>query len=105
MAETTSTPASDPVLNMSAPSVLYAKIYEKNKVYLGPRKIDDSPQATFNYGDGKYIMSFHYKKDSKAAERGGNSQSVTNPEDKSKSKGMLNGVPAIDGGGSIVTGD
>ena len=56
----------------------------KNVAYLGPRKFDDPPQATFNYGDGTYVIQFHYTKDGKAAERGGKSSSSTLPEDKNK---------------------
>jgi hypothetical protein len=68
---------------------LTAQIFKgKNSVYLGPRKIDDSPQASFNYGDGKWVMQFHYTKDGKAGERGGSSGSTTNPEDK-KLKAIL----------------
>lgn len=56
----------------------------KNAVYLGPRKVDDSPQAVFHYGDGKYVVQFHYIKDGKANERCGVSSSETLPEDKKK---------------------
>lgn len=82
-------------------AVLYAKIYDKNKVYLGPRKIDDSPQATFNYGDGKWVVQFHYTKDEKAAERGGKSGSCTNPEDK-KDKQKLGDYNSQADGGTAV---
>ena len=61
----------------------------KNVAYLGPRKFDDPPQATFNYGDGTYVIQFHYTKDGKAAERGGNSSSKTIPEDKKEANASL----------------
>ena len=72
--------------------------YKKNKVYIGCRKIDDSPQATFNYGDGKWVMEFKYQKDGKATERGGEKiESKTNAQDKSKSKVKISGeAEAID---------
>ena len=54
----------------------------KDVAYLGPRKTDDSPQATFNYGDGKYVVQFHYIKSDKAAERGGKPCSKTDSNDK-----------------------
>jgi len=56
----------------------------KDAAYLGPRKTDDSPQATFHYGDGKYVVQFHYTKDGKANERCGASTSQVLPEDKEK---------------------
>jgi hypothetical protein len=63
--------------------IMTALPFEGKKVaYLGPRKFDDPPQATFNYGDGTYVIQFHYTKDEKASERGGSSSSKTNPEDK-----------------------
>lgn len=83
-------------------SILTAQIFKgKNSVYLGPRKFDDSPQATFHYGDGKWAMQFHYIKDGKAAERGGSSGSTTNPEDK-KDKQKLGDYNSQADGGTAV---
>ena len=66
--------------------------YKKNKVYIGCRKVDDPPQATFNYGDGKWVMEFKYQKDGKSAERGGGKvESKTNAQDKSKNKAKISG--------------
>jgi hypothetical protein len=45
------------------------------KVYIGPRKLDEAPQATFHY----------YNKSSKATARGGQAVGGANiPQDKSK---------------------
>lgn len=85
--------------------VLYAKIFDKGKVYLGPRKDDAEPSASFHYGDGSYVIQFHYTKSDKAAEKGGRSSSSTTPEDKKDKQYLGNREPSIDGGGSIVTGD
>lgn len=87
------------------PVVFYAETYGKEKkAYLGPRKVDAAPQATFHYGDGKYVVQFHYTKDGKAAERGGASHTTSHAEDNSKYL-LQNGEPIIDGGGSIWMGD
>jgi hypothetical protein len=64
------------------PIIFTADIWKKDTAYLGPRKIDDSPQATFNYGDGKYVIQFHYSKDDKAAERGGETSCQSKADDK-----------------------
>lgn len=83
--EATAVPAQKPVIIADDP-------YKKNKVYIGCRKIDDSPQATFHYGDGKWVMEFKYIKDGKAAERSGNKvESKTNVQDKSKNKAKASG--------------
>ena len=75
---------------MLRPMIFTALPFEGKKVaYLGPRKVDDPPQATFHYGDGSYVIQFHYTQDGKAAERGGQSSSNTIPEDK-KDKQKLN---------------
>lgn len=68
--------------------ILHAKIFDKGKVYLGPRKDDAAPSATFHYGDGSYVIQFHYTKSDKAAEKGGKTGSSTQAEDK-KLKALL----------------
>ena len=41
------------------PKVCYAKIYEKDSIYVGPRKDDQGPSHTFVYGrDDKRIINF-----------------------------------------------
>jgi len=92
-------PGSSGELNKAqAPVIVADDPYNKKKVYIGPRKIDDPPQATFHYGDGKWVMEFKYQKDEKSAERGGNEiKSKTNPQDKSKNKAEISGdAAAID---------
>lgn len=42
------------------PVVMYAEIYEKNQVYVGPRKIDGDSQATFTYGQGQEVTHFSW---------------------------------------------
>lgn len=82
----TTSPPQNPVIVCDQP---YKGV---NSVYIGPRKIDDSPQASFNYGDGKWVMEFHYIKDGKATERGGTQvSSQTNPQDKGDGKEKLSG--------------
>ena len=77
--EVTSTPVSEKIIG-------YADIYSdpssKPKVKVEPRQVDAAPQATFNYGDGTYLIKFSYKQDAKAAERAGAPKSSTNPQDK-----------------------
>lgn len=52
-------------------------------VYIGKRKDDGAVVETFHYGDGKWLISFIYTKDDKAAERAGTSnQGKANTEDK-----------------------
>ena len=72
-----STPTSDSIINASGsgPMKASADIYASTPtVKVGPRKLDAAPQATFNYGDGKWLMVFRYKKDGKATEKGGKQQ-------------------------------
>lgn len=100
--------ASDTALRetMKKVAIITALPFEGKKVaYLGPRKVDDPPQATFHYGDGKWVMQFHYTKDGKANENSGECTSQTQPEDQKDAKYLGKPEPAIDGGGSIVTGD
>jgi hypothetical protein len=62
--------------------IAYADIHGGDKkVKVEKRKLDAAPQATFNYGDGKYLMLFSYKKDGKAAERAGKQQAKNAPDD------------------------
>jgi hypothetical protein len=93
----------------TGPTVVYSELTKPNTVYLGPRKLDDPPQATFNYGDGKYVIKFLYKKDGKVGERAASTGESEYPEDKKDVLKMKyatgNREPSIDGGGSIVTGD
>jgi phage protein D len=42
------------------PIVMYADIWNKGEIYLGPRKMDGPPQATFVYGEGKDLIKFTY---------------------------------------------
>lgn len=43
------------------PMVMYAEIYQKGKVYCGPRKIDSGSQGTFTFGQGdKRVTSFKW---------------------------------------------
>jgi hypothetical protein len=87
--------SSEEVNKAQKPVIVADDPYNKNKVYIGCRKIDDPPQATFNYGDGKWVMEFKYQKDGKAAERGGsNIESKTNAQDKSKNKAKISGEAA-----------
>lgn len=46
-----------------APNVMYAEIFEKNVVYVGPRKLDAPSQKTFEVGDGKHVTSFSWTLD------------------------------------------
>lgn len=91
--------------------VAYGDIYDHPSVYVGPRKDDGPVVATFHYGDGKWVVHFIYKKDSKASERAGaQTKSETNTEDKGGKKtplsykdssGMASPVPP--GGSPIIT--
>lgn len=63
------------------PVVAYSEVYDGKKVYVGPRKDDGAVVETFHYGDGKWVVSFVYSKDSKTSENS-SSQSKTNTEDK-----------------------
>ena len=72
---------------ISPPIIVSAKADQGDgkTVYIGPRKVDEAPQATFHYGDGKWLMSFTYTKSSKATARGGDAHGGANiPQDKSK---------------------
>lgn len=63
------------------PVVAYSEVYDDKKVYVGPRKDDGDVVETFHYGDGKWVVSFAYSKDSKVAENN-TARSKTNCEDK-----------------------
>ena len=100
MSESSSRDGVDPKL-----MVAYGDPFDHPSVYVGPRKDDGPIVETFHYGDGKWMVSFVYKKDSKDAERG-KAVTETNTEDRGGKKSrMAAGEPVIDGGGSIVTGD
>lgn len=66
--------------------VTYADIYQKNKIYMGPRKDNAAVSAEFTYGDGKYLILFHYTKDSKASLRGNATAETHKQEDKGNKK-------------------
>jgi len=53
------------------PMVMYADIWERGKMYLGPRKTDDSPQATFDIRDSRHVVSFEYKVAPQSQRHGG----------------------------------
>lgn len=70
--------------------VAYGDIYDHPSVYVGPRKDDGPVVATFHYGDGKWVVSFVYRKDTKKSERAGaQTKSETNAEDKGGKKVTL----------------
>lgn len=79
--------ANMPSFKLNPPIIVSAKADEGDgkTVYIGPRKLDEAPQATFHYGDGKWLMQFTYTKSSKATARGGDTVGGANiPQDKSK---------------------
>jgi hypothetical protein len=81
--------ANMPQLKVAPPMIVSAKADEGDgkTVYIGPRKVDEAPQATFHYGDGKWLMKFSYTKSSKAKARGGDKVSNANPrQDKTEIK-------------------
>ena len=87
------------------PMVFHAMPFDgPQAAYLGPRKTTDSPQATFNYGDGTYVMLFHYTKDGKAAERGCNTSSAGHVEDK-KEPTKNEPIPGTDASESVAPTD
>lgn len=53
------------------PLVMYADIWNKGSMYLGPRKSNDSPQATFTFGEGRHVVSFEYRVAPQAQRHGG----------------------------------
>ena len=57
------------------------------------RPLNASPQASFNYGDGTYLMKFTYKKDAKANERGGQQVANAAPQDGKKQADGKQKVP------------
>jgi hypothetical protein len=72
----------------------FADIYKSpTAVKVEKRQVDAAPQATFHYGDGTYVMLFAYKKDSKAATRGGNTQTANNPSDQNKPEAKKTSPP------------
>lgn len=77
--------------------VAYAKIYDKKKIYFGPRKDDAEPSATFTYGDGSYIVKFHYVKNNKASLRG-SAKSETSQHDNKGEKKKVDVEPKVDPG-------
>lgn len=69
----------------NSPVVAYCDPYSEDgkTVYIGKRKDDGEVVATFNYGDGKWVISFVYTKSGKDKEGGGTSnQGKTNSEDR-----------------------
>jgi hypothetical protein len=86
------TATSDSVINTTnlknGPNKASADIYaDKPTVKIGPRKLDAAPQATFHYGDGKWLMVFKYTKNDKATGKGGKQQGqgvATDSKDKTK---------------------
>ena len=75
-------------------AIIVADIHKgPNAVKAMKRPLDASPQATFNYGDGSYLMKFTYKKDSKANERGGQQTATGAPHDGQKQADGKQQVP------------
>lgn len=71
----------------AVPTVAYAVIdAKKPTVYVGPRKVDQSPSHTFYYGDGKYLITFHYTKNDKASVRGTGAASTCQSDNCGKPK-------------------
>ena len=44
----------------TTPLVMYCDIWTEGQVYIGPRKINENPQATFKYGDSIHVINFEY---------------------------------------------
>ncbi|MEW6352508.1 MAG: hypothetical protein AB1646_25965 [Thermodesulfobacteriota bacterium] len=42
------------------PTVMYADIWKKSSIYIGPRKMSGGSQATFEYGKGEHLVNFKY---------------------------------------------
>lgn len=67
--------------------VAYGDPFDHPNVYVGPRKDDGEVVETFHYGDGKWMVSFIYTKDTKVSERAGaQTKTQTNSEDKGGKK-------------------
>jgi phage protein D len=73
------------------PMVYYAKIYDgKNKIFAGPRQMDEESQETFRFGDGEYIVSFDANVDAQSGRGTGkkvqgktiNPKKASNPVEK-----------------------
>lgn len=54
---------------VATPIVMYADIYQKDQVYIGPRKADAPNQATLTFGEGDFVKSFVFSFDAIAAIR------------------------------------
>lgn len=64
-----------------APMVFYADIWKKGSAYLGPRKIDGEPQATFRDQEGKHLVDFEVHVKPQSQRHGGEPK-------KAKGKGL-----------------
>lgn len=42
------------------PTVSYGDLYDRNEIYVGPRRIGKEVQATFTWGDGNHIISLEW---------------------------------------------
>ena len=71
-----------------APVVLYADIYKKDSVYVGPRKTDAASQATFYFGDGNHVLSFNWSMNAQNTRSAGKEDQgkFLNPNNKKKPK-------------------
>ena len=58
-----------------AEPVIYGDLYDRGEIYVGPRKIGQTSQATFTWGDGNWIIGLQWKFDAQS-NRGGNERST-----------------------------
>lgn len=55
----------------SPPMVMYADIWQRGNIYLGPRKSNEEPQATFDITNSRHVVSFEYKMAPQSQRHGG----------------------------------
>jgi hypothetical protein len=88
---------------VACPVVMYADIYKKDKIYVGPRKGNSKSQGTFIYGQGDLVKSFNFNVDAIAGLRA-NKKATSKPIDPNdakapvKEKGSDKGTGASGGG-------
>ena len=58
-----------------AEPVIYGDLYDRGEIYVGPRKIGQTNQTTFTWGDGNWIIRLNWKFDAQS-NRGGNEKTT-----------------------------
>ena len=79
--------------NAPRPMVIHSEIYNQERtVYCGPRKTDAENQATFTYGDGQNLISFHVTENGAKNKKGAGTDTKGKLRDKKETARSGSGI-------------